>query len=41
MGFELGWSVGMVLGAPVGSPLEDSIIVFLGLELGNYFGTWE
>ena len=41
LGFELGLLVGMVLGAPVGYPLGYSIIMFLGLELGNYFGTWE
>ena len=31
----------MVLGSPVGSPLEGSILIFLGLELRNFFGTRE
>ena len=31
--FELGFSVGVVLGAPVGSPLGYSINMFLGLSL--------
>lgn len=31
----------MVLIAPVGSPLVDSIGMFLGLELDNNFGTQE
>ena len=41
MVFELGRSVGMVLGAPVRYPLEGAIETFIGLELVNYFGTWE
>ena len=39
--FELGVSVGMVMGASIGSPLIYSIIMLIGLELGNSFGTWE
>ena len=31
----------MVLGAPVGYPIEISISLFLGLLFGNSFGTWE
>ena len=38
---ELGWSDFMVLGAPVGYTLEESIGVFIGLSLGNPFGTLE
>ena len=34
-------SVVMVLGALVQYPLLGAINVFLGLELGNLFGTWE
>ena len=41
MCFELGCSVGMVLVEPVGSPLEDSIDMFLGLTLVNSFEKWE
>ena len=41
MVFELGLSVGMVLGTPFGSLLEYSIVMLLGLVLGNYFGTLE
>ena len=38
MDFALGFSVVMIMGSPVGYPLEDSIIMFLGLALENYFG---
>ena len=41
MGFELGFSVDMVLGAPVGTSLGYSINMLLGLILYNYFGTWK
>ena len=41
MEFELGFSVGMVLGAPVEYPLGHSIIMLLGLALDKSFGTWE
>ena len=41
MGFELGCSVDMVLGAPVEYPLEYYINMLLGLALENYFRTWE
>ena len=40
MGFELGLSVVIVLVAHVGSPLEGSIIMLLGLALGNSFVKW-
>ena len=38
--FELGFSVDMMLIAPVGYPLGYSINIFLGLVLENSFGTW-
>ena len=38
---ELGLSVVIVLVTPVGSPLEDSIKMFLGLALGISLGTLE
>ena len=38
MVFELGFSVEMVLGAPVGSPLGYSMIMMLGSEIDCYFG---
>ena len=41
MGFELRYSVDMVLGAPVGYSLGYSINMLLGLILYNYFGTWK
>ena len=41
MGFELGCSVDMVLGAPVEYPLEYYIKMLLGLALENSLGTWE
>ena len=41
IGFEHGWSVGMVLVAPVVSPLENSISMLLGLALVISFGSWE
>ena len=41
MGFEPGFAVGMFLGAPSGSSLGYSIIMFLGLALGNCFRTRE
>ena len=41
LGSEFGFSVDIVMGAPVGSPLGYSINTLLGLELCNYFGTWE
>ena len=41
LGFKLGWSVFMVLVAPVWYPLEGSIGIFIGLVLSNSFGTWE
>ena len=31
----------MVMGAHLGYPIGYSINMLLGLELGNYFGTWE
>ena len=31
----------MILVSTVGYPIEGSIIIFLGLALGNSFGTWE
>ena len=31
----------MVLRAPIGSTLEVSIGIFIGLVLENYFGTWK
>ena len=39
MGFELGFSVDMVLGAPVGTSLGYSINMLLGLIPYNYSGT--
>ena len=41
LGSELGLSVAMVLGAPVGSPIIYSITMLIGLAHGNLFGTWE
>ena len=41
MGFDFGLTVGMVLQSPVGYPLWYLINRFLGLVIGNYFGTWE
>ena len=41
IGFELGLSDVMVMGAPAGYLLVYSINMFLGLKLGNYFGTRE
>ena len=41
LGFELGFSVDMVLVAPVGSPLGYSTDIFPGLVIDNYFGTGE
>ena len=41
LGFELGFSVNMVLVAPVGSPLGYSISILLVLVIDNYSGTWE
>ena len=33
--FELGFSVGMMMRATVGSPIEDTIRVLIGFTLGN------
>ena len=41
MVFEIGFSVDMMVGALVGSPLGYSINMLLVLALFNYFGTWE
>ena len=41
MSLELGFSVGMLLGAPVVSSLEDSIGMLLILVLGTSFVTLE
>ena len=41
MGFELGFSVEMVMGSSVGSPFGYYINMLLGLALENYFRTWE
>ena len=41
MGFNLGFSVDTVMGAPIGSPLGYYINMLLGLELCNYFVTRE
>ena len=40
-GFELVFSVDMVLLSPVGSPLGYSINMLLDFALVNYFSTWE
>ena len=37
MGFELVFSVEMVMGSPVGSPFGYYINMLLGLEIENYF----
>ena len=39
LGFELVFSVGMVLVSPVGYPIGDSVNMLLDLTLCNYFGT--
>ena len=39
LGFEIGLSVGVVMVAPVGSPIGYSINMLLGLSLVNYFDT--
>ena len=39
--FELVFLVDMMMVAPIGYPLEDSISILLGLALGNYFDAWE
>ena len=41
LGFELGFSVKMLLGVFVGSSLGYSINMLLHMELFNPFGTWE
>ena len=41
MCFDIILSVVMVIGIPIGYPLGYSINMLLGLELDNYFGTWE
>ena len=40
MGFEFVFSVDIVLGETVGSPLVYSINMLLGLVIFNYFCTW-
>ena len=41
LGFEPGFSFGMVMVAPVWYPLGYSINIFIGLKLVNSFVTWE
>ena len=41
LGFEILFSVNMVLGVPVVYQLGYSINMLLELEIYNYFGTWE
>ena len=41
LGFDLGFTFGIFMGAPVGYLLKCSMIMLLVFTLGNYFGTWE